>query len=324
MYRAHLLETFRSLDAALDEHKAKGTKPLNPVYAKIFEQLAEDVAVTGFGRDDIAQAGYQVGQLSTYKRLESLMPKQLEPYEQEAIGHLENQISELTAIRANAEQAHANSAAFIGWKSHTTDLLAHYIPSSSEVFRKFSGLSFRSNVMTTDYPGARIHRGPGRDDLEKFAADADIATACLQRAIKNVQTFRITKDEPAPVKAARSREPRSLTQVFTGPVNQAIAMDRANQSVGHVGPSGNTIAEILDLIQQSYELTRREMEDAIRAAKQIDTEVTKPETSRNWKSIAEWGNTLLGIAGKATDLTEKLAPHLPWIASLIEQATRHG
>ena len=66
------------------------------------------------------------------------------------------------------------------------------------------------------------------------------------------------------------------------------------------------------------------MEDAIGAAQQLDAETKKPENSRNWRSIAEWGNTLLGIARKATDLTERLAPHLPWITALIEQATHHG
>ncbi len=115
--RVFLLDTFRSLDAALDEHKAKGTKPRDPVYALIFEQLAEDVALTGFGRDDVALVAYHVGQLSTYKRLESLMPKQLQPDEQEAITYLQNQIEALAQIRANAEQAHADSPQFIGWKS---------------------------------------------------------------------------------------------------------------------------------------------------------------------------------------------------------------
>lgn len=132
-YRVFLLDTFRSLDAALDEHKAKGTKPRDPVYAKIFEQLAEDVALTGFGRDDVALAAYHVGQLSTYKRLESLMPKQLEPNEQEAITYLQNQIEALAQIRANAEQAQAqaNSPQFIAWKSHTTDMMRHKLPNRS-------------------------------------------------------------------------------------------------------------------------------------------------------------------------------------------------
>ena len=326
-YRVFLLDTFRSLDAALDEHKAKGTKPGDPVYARIFEQLAEDVALAGFGRDDAAQAAYQVGQLSTYKRLESLMPKQLQPDEQEAITHLQNQLEALAQIRKNAEQAHASSPQFIGWKSHTTDLMTHYISANSEHLRKFRGLSFRSNVMQLDYRGARYHSGPRRDDIETFASDAEIADACLQGAIKHIKVFGLKQEEPAaPAKPARGRGgPRGgITQYIHGNVNQAIATDRATQKVGQVGPSGNSLDEIVKLLQQSYKLTRRQMEDAIGAAQQLDAETKKPESSRNWKSIAEWGNTLLGIAGKATDLTERLAPHLPWITALIEQATHHG
>jgi hypothetical protein len=326
-YRVFLLETFRSLDAALDEHKAKGTKPGAPVYAKIFEQLAEDVALTGFGRDDVAQAAYHVGQLSTCKRLESLMPKQLQPDEQEAITHLQNQLEALAQIRKNAEQAHASSPQFILWKSHTMDLMTHYISANSEKLRKFRGLSFRSNVMQLDYPGARYPSGPRRDDIEKFASDVEIADACLQGAIEHIKVFGLKQEEPAaPAKPARGRGgPRGgITQYIQGNVNQAIATDGATQNVGQVGQSGNSLDEIVKLLQQSYELTRRQMEDAIGAAQQLDAETKKPEGSKNWKSIAEWGNTLLGIAGKATDLTERLAPHLPWITALIEQATHHG
>jgi hypothetical protein len=322
--RVHLLDTFRSLDAALDEHKAKGTKPGDPVYSEIFEQLAEDVALTGFGRDDIAQVAYQVGQLSTHNRLRGLMPKQLGPDEQEAITHLQNQIEELAQIRANAEQAHANAPQFIGWKSHTTDLMTHYVSVNSEHLRKFRSLSFRSNIMLSDYPGVR-HSGPRRDDIEKFVSDADVAVACLQGAIQHIKVFGLKQDEPvAPAKPSRGGSRRGITQYISGNVNQAIATGRATQNVGQVGPSGNSLDEIAKLLQQSYELTRRQMEDAFGVAQQLDAEIKKPEGSRNWKSIVEWGNTLLGIAGKATDLTEKLAPHLPWVTNLIERATRHG
>ena len=325
-YRVFLLDTFRSLDAALDEHKAKGTKPGDPVYARIFEQLAEDVALAGFGRDDAAQAAYQVGQLSTYKRLESLMPKQLQPDEQEAITHLQNQLEALAQIRKNAEQAHASSPQFIGWKSHTTDMMRHFA-AKSEHLSRFRALSFRLNIMLSDYPGVR-HSGPSRGDLEKFASDADVAVACLQGAIEHIKVFGLKEEEPAAsAKPARGRgaaQKGGITQHIHGNVNQAIATGRATQNVGQVGPSGNSLDEIVNLLQQSYELTRRQMEDAIGVANQLDAETKKPEVGRNWKSIAEWGNTLLGIAGKATDLTEKLAPHLPWITALIEQATHHG
>ena len=126
--RVFLLDQFRSLDAALDEHEAKGTKRGDPVYEQIFKQLADDVAQAGVGVDRIDLAAYAVGQISTYNRLRSLMPKQLAPGEQEAITHLQNQIEALAQIRAKAEQAHASSPQFIQWKSHTTDLMRTTLP----------------------------------------------------------------------------------------------------------------------------------------------------------------------------------------------------
>jgi len=324
--RVFLLNQFRSLDAALDEHKAKGTKPGDPVYEHIFKQLADDVAQAGVGVDRIDLAAYAVGQISTYNRLRSLMPKQLAPDEQEAITHLQNQIEALAQIRGKAEQAHASSPQFVQWKSHTTDLMRHYIAANSEHLGRFRSLSFRSNIMLSDYPGVR-HGGPRRDDIEKFTSDADVAVACLEGAIQHIKVFGLKQDEPtAPAKPARGRgaAQAGITQHIHGNVNQAIATGRATQNVGQIGQSGNSLDEIVKLLQESYELNRRQMDEAFGAAQQLDVEVKKPEGSKNWKSIAEWGNTLLGIAGKATDLTEKLAPHLPWLTLLIEQAMRHG
>ena len=178
--------------------------------------------------------------------------------------------------------------------------------------------------MIPDYPGARVPRGPGREDLEKFASDAEVADACLKGAIERIRVFGVARDEPEPAKPARGRSRGSLTQHFHGPVNQAVAMDSATQNVGHIGPSGSTVDEVVRLLRESEELTKREVGEAARAAEQLNAEVQKPDEGRNWKSVAEWGNTLLGIAGKATDLTEKLTSHMPWIAQLVEQARHHS
>lgn len=253
------------------------------------------------------------------------MPKQLAPDEQEAITHLQNQIGALAEIRAKAEQAHASSPQFIQWKSHTTDLMRHYIAANSEHLNRFRMLSFRSNVMQLDWPGARYNSGPRRDDIEKFASDADVAIACLQGAIEHIKIFGLRQeDSAAPAKPARAASRAGIMQHIHGNVNQAIATGRATQNIGQIGSSGNSLDEIVKLLQESFELNRREMEEAFGAAQQLDAEVKKPEGGTNWKSIAEWGNTLLGIASKATDLTEKLAPHLPWLTQLIAQAMRHG
>lgn len=252
------------------------------------------------------------------------MPKQLGRDEQEAITNLQNQIEALAQIRANAEQAHVDSPHFIGWKSHTTDLMRHYISAKSEHLSRFRMLSFRSNVMQLDWPGARYHSGPRRDDIEKFASDADVAVACLQGAIEHIKVFGLKQEEPAaPAKPVRSREARGLTQHFHGPVNQAVATDNARQRVGHIGPSGNSLDEIVRLLRESEELTPRQVKEAAGVAEQLNAEVQKEKGTRNWKAIAEWGATLLTITEKATDLSAKLGPHLPTIAALIEEAKRY-
>ena len=61
--------------AALDEHKQKGTPKEDPVYSRIYEQLAGDVAGIGVGKDQISLLAKEVGHLSTVQRLENLMKK---------------------------------------------------------------------------------------------------------------------------------------------------------------------------------------------------------------------------------------------------------
>ena len=62
------MEYFQSLDDALNEHKKKGSKIGDPVYLKIFDQLAGDLRTIGIGRDEIPAYAQEYGQLSTYKR----------------------------------------------------------------------------------------------------------------------------------------------------------------------------------------------------------------------------------------------------------------
>lgn len=67
-----LVEYFRSLEAALDEHKEKGTPAGDPVYDKTYKQLAEDLAGIGVGQDQIESLAEQCGHGSTVARLQKL------------------------------------------------------------------------------------------------------------------------------------------------------------------------------------------------------------------------------------------------------------
>src|SRR5262245_9289732 len=59
--QARLVAFFRSLEQALDEHKAKGTPDGDPVYQKIYEALTGDLAEIGVGQDQIEQLAQQCG-----------------------------------------------------------------------------------------------------------------------------------------------------------------------------------------------------------------------------------------------------------------------
>jgi len=50
------------------------------------------------------------------------------------------------------------------------------------------------------------------------------------------------------------------------------------------------------------------------------SETAKPEAKRNWNSLCDWGEKLLGIAGKASDMATRLAPYLPKIEALLSPA----
>ena len=70
-----VVEYFRDLELALNEHKAKGTPKGDPAYSRIYTQLARDIAQIGIARQELSEAATICGHLSTFERLEQLMKK---------------------------------------------------------------------------------------------------------------------------------------------------------------------------------------------------------------------------------------------------------
>ena len=104
-------------------------------------------------------------------------------------------------------------------------------------------------------------------------------------------------------------------------MNQAIAAASAIQKIGHVGDAtGPSLKEIADLLQQSEDLTPRQVKDGLAGIEGLAEEVQKPEPSRNWKSILKNRQAVLDIAGKAVDLGEKLARYTPAVVALVDNA----
>ena len=64
----------------------------------------------------------------------------------------------------------------------------------------------------------------------------------------------------------------------------------------------------------------RQVKEGLAGIENLAVEVKKTESNRNWKSILDNCQSVLDVAAKATDLTQKLGPFLPVVVSLIEKA----
>lgn len=316
------MDFFRSVDAALDEHKGKGTCVGDPVYHKIFEQLAGDVALVGFGRDEIPFVANECGQLSAYKRLEQLMTRQNQPQESAALELLSEQLIKLGQVRS----LDAKNPEFTIWRDTVMELFQRFVRADSPHFSRFKGLAFRlPPVMSLDFPSSRGARWAGgnpvsAEDAEKFARDCATAEGCIKGVMEAIKNFGVHSEGTDKRPSGRGG---GVQQNFHGPVtiqNQAIATDKAVQNIGHMGSEGASLSEIAALLRESMELKGREVQEGLRAVEEIASEIQKPKERRNWKLLLDGGEKLLSIANNATDLTVKLAPYLPQIAMLVHQA----
>jgi hypothetical protein len=320
--RADYIEYFRSLDKALDEHKAKGTRAGDPVYRFIHDELAEDLAPYGFGKDELRDVAERCGQLSTYERLEHLMPKHGDQQVSNAIRLLEQQLQRLSLIGNHRDPQ------FTVWQDTTTSLLQKFLSADSPHLKTFSRIRYRAQTAVRPLPYG--YRGPvpmahnvDPADIEAFNRGRDIAMACINSVIEELHNFGIQSKSGAPLPPPK--QTGGFQQIFKGPVtiqNQAVATDNAIQDIGQMGTTGSDLKEIADLLKQSMELTGREQSEGLHAIEVIASEIKKPESTRDWKSILDWGEKLAGIASKATDLTVKLAPYMPAVVRFVEEAAK--
>jgi hypothetical protein len=159
-----------------------------------------------------------------------------------------------------------------------------------------------------------------KEDEQHFRADCGTADASIRAAIKEIEDFGVYVGQGKEEESAR---PGGVSQTFHGPVtihNQAIATDNAIQKISQMGNTGISLREIADLFRQSMELTGRQVQEGLAGIEGLASEVEKPEERRNWRSVLDCGEKVLGIADKATDLASKLVPYTPHIVMLMEQA----
>jgi len=322
MERSEFVQYFRRLDMALDEHERKGTQPGDAVYDVIHDQLAEDLAPYGFGKDELRDVAERCGQLSTYKRLEHVMTRQGQPQEATAIRLFNEQLRKLGGIRCLEHK----DVTFIAWRDTTTSLFQRFLRPDFSHFSTFRRIKWQGQVsvgsLTSNYGygGPRPSGFSTPEEREAFLRGCAIAEQCIKGAIEEVRNFGIH------VEGDGMKTPKvssGVQQTFNGPViihSQQIATDNAIQNIVQSGALGPSLKEIAALLDQSMDLTGKEKVDGLKAIEVIASETSKQEPHRNWRSVVDWGEKLMSITEKATDMAIKLGPYLPAVSSFIHEA----
>ena len=245
--------------------------------------------------------------------------------QQKAIRLLTRQLKELgTHICGLNDDQHHD---FKAWRDTTREVLERYLGKESHHSTRFRDTRFHGpSYLRSDYPG--VAQGPSQREIQEqaqaFQKGCATATATLMAAIKHVDDFGVY-EEPARATPTKGRG-KSGGVHFNAPLNVqnlAIAADSAVQRISHLGnKTGADLKEVADLLQQSQDLTPRQVKQGVADIEALAVEVEKPEEKRNWKAVLDCGQRVLELAGKAVDLGTKLGPHLPSVVALVENA-RH-
>lgn len=241
---------------------------------------------------------------------------------EKAIRLLTRQLEELQTIRS----LNYKDPAYKAWHDTTMRVLQMFLGPESPHFIRFRDLRFFGPTVIVP---RRVRVPPdyiSPADSAAFRKACETTDASLRAAMKDIEDFGVYVEQPKPVSAGRGKgRSGGVSQTFHAPVtihSQAIATDNAIQRIGQMGNMGANLKEVAELFRQSMDLTPRQVQEGVREIEVLASEAEKPEEHRNWKSILESGEKVLGLAGKATDLASKLAPYTPHISTLIEHAKR--
>jgi hypothetical protein len=241
--------------------------------------------------------------------------------DQKAIRLLERQIDRLVSIPEFLD------ARFVGWFDTSRNLLAKLLGPTSNTLQMFNRISWSpktKQTLSSNYANSFASVEAAKTDAHSvFNVARTAATALLNSGIEHIKEFGVYA-QPQPTSAAT--QTGGVHQNFYGNVtieNQAIAADNAIQNVdqsSHVGPD---LREIRKLLSESLEITGRQFGDALQAIEKIASETRKPEKGRDWKSMATWGATLVGIVSKASDVAVRVGPHMMAVMQYIETGAKH-
>ncbi len=224
---------------------------------------------------------------------------------EKAIRLLSRQLKELETVRRLAVE----DGEFKAWRATTTSLLNRYLSPDSTHLSSFKSINYYGYAFPSSGANYRRH----------FEAGCSTAEAMLRAILFNIEEFGVHVQQPARNPEA---SPGAVHQTFHGPVtiqSQAIATNNAIQNIGNMGHTvGASLKEIATLFEQSGELRQREVREGLAGIEALAVEIRKPRC--NWKSVLEYGQVVLAIADKATDMAQKLLPYTSHIATVVEQA----
>jgi hypothetical protein len=231
-----------------------------------------------------------------------------ETSEQKAIKLLSRQLEELRQTIRSIQDV--NNPKFAVWRDTTRGYLDRFLGQESH-----HSTRFRSTMFYSFGTGSKM-----------FQHGCDTAEETLRAAIREIVDLGLHVEEPKPVPMGKGRAKNGGVH-FNGPTNVenlAIATDHAVQKIGHMGDeTGTSLKEIASLLQRSEDLTPRQVKDGLAHIEAVAVEVKKPEARRDWGALLKNSQAILALAGKATDLAQKLAPYTPAIIALVEKA-RHA
>ncbi len=254
----------------------------------------------------------------------------METDNEKAIRLLTEQLNELETVRG----LNYKHEEFKAWRDTTSGYFKLFLPPSSPYLDRFQHLYFASRSFRPKPWGSRPNP-PGYvspQDQKYFNMDCGTAEATIKAVLKYIQEFGAHVVHEAPRKTGKKSSPvgrGDVHQNFYGPVtfqNQAIATGNASQNVGHLGDTATTGASLLEIrgfFEESRNLEPRQIREGLVAVDALTLQIHTPERQRNLKSVLNYGQAVLSIADKATDVAHKIAPYLPSVATLVQNA-RHA
>jgi hypothetical protein len=194
---------------------------------------------------------------------------EFESGQDKAVRLLNEQLTELQSIRG----LNGEDPSFTAWHDTTMSLLKRFLSPTSPHLERFVDIPFLSQI----YPAPPGH------ERGIFVAGCKTADATIRAVLKEIENFGVYIGQTTPGVAGKGRS-GSLHQTFNAPVsmNQAIATDNAIQKIGQVGDKiGASLKEIADLLQQSQDLTPRQVNEGLAGIEVLASEQRKPVATRN-------------------------------------------